>query len=87
MEKTPILLPGVRLSTDAVVAHRTLAAVAFVAAALIALQVSFTRLIGYKLFYHFVFLAIALSLLGLGTAGTYVAIHKKAPDIDSVMRR
>jgi spermidine synthase len=67
--------------------HRISAAVGLVAAALIALQISFTRLIGYKLFYHFVFLAIALSLLGLGAAGTYVAVRRKSTDVDSVMRR
>ena len=49
--------------------------VGLVACALIILQISFTRLIGYKLFYHFVFLAIALSLLGLGAAGTYAALR------------
>jgi spermidine synthase len=68
-------------------APRTYSAVAFVAAALIVLQVSFTRLVSYKLFYHFVFLAIALSLLGLGTAGTYVAVRRKTADLDSVVRR
>jgi predicted membrane-bound spermidine synthase len=68
-------------------ARRSFSAVFFVAAALIVLQVSFTRLISYKLFYHFVFLAIALSLLGLGTAGTYVAVRKSTVDLDSVIRR
>ena len=51
-----------------------MAAAFLVSCALILIQVSFSRLIGYKLFYHFVFAAISLSLLGLGAAGTYVAI-------------
>ena len=54
-------------------APRELAAAFLVAAALILFQVSFTRLISYKLFYHFVFFAISLSLLGLGAAATFVA--------------
>jgi spermidine synthase len=54
---------------------RDLAAAFLVAAALIVFQISFTRLVSYKLFYHFVFLAISLSLLGLGAAGTYVAVR------------
>ena len=57
---------------------RVRGAVGLVAGLLIILQISFTRLIGYKLFYHFVFLAIAISLLGLGAAATYVAL-KPAP--------
>ncbi|UCC73788.1 MAG: hypothetical protein JSV86_04295 [Gemmatimonadota bacterium] len=52
---------------------RIFAAAGLVPCALILFQISFTRLISYRLFYHFVFLAIALSLLGLGAAGTYVA--------------
>lgn len=66
---------------------RIVAAVGLVAAALISLQISFTRLIGYKLFYHYVFLAIALSLLGLGAAGTYVAVQRRANDVDAVIAR
>ncbi len=58
-------------------------AIAFlVAGALILFQVSFTRLISYKLFYHFVFFAISLSLLGLGAAGTYVAVRKDPRDFE-----
>jgi len=63
------------------------AAVSLVAAALILLQISFTRLISYKLFYHFVFLAIALSLLGLGAAGTFVAVSRDNGDGDKRMQR
>ncbi len=54
---------------------RDVLAAFLVAAALIVFQISFTRLVSYKLFYHFVFLAISLSLLGLGAAGTFVAVR------------
>lgn len=53
-----------------------------VALALILLQVSFSRLLSYKLFYHYVFLAISLSLLGLGAAGTFVAVRPLPDRLD-----
>lgn len=59
---------------------RAYTAAFLVACSLILFQVSFSRLVGYKLFYHFVFLAISLSLLGLGAAGTYVAVSRQADD-------
>lgn len=58
-----------------------------VTCSLILFQVSFSRLIGYKLFYHFVFLAISLSLLGLGAAGTYVAVSRRPDDESSSIHR
>lgn len=59
-----------------------LAAAFAVALALILVQVSFSRLISYKLFYHYVFLAISLSLLGLGAAGTFVAVRPLPSQLD-----
>lgn len=53
------------------------AAAFLVAASLIFVQVSFTRLVGFKLHYHFVFFAISLALLGLGAAGTFVSITRR----------
>ena len=67
--------------------RRISAAVAFTAAALCVLQISFTRLLSYKLFYHFVFLAIALSLLGLGAAGAFVALRSELKDPETRLRR
>lgn len=64
---------------------RDVSAAFLVAGALILFQVSFTRLISYKLFYHFVFFAISLSLLGLGAAGTYVAVRKRRGDLDRTL--
>jgi len=60
--------------------RRDLAIAFLVAGSLILFQVSFSRLISYKLFYHFVFFAISLSLLGLGAAGTYVAVRTEPRD-------
>ncbi len=66
---------------------RALAAAFLVAGSLILFQVSFSRLVSYKLFYHFVFLAISLSLLGLGAAGTYVAVTSRPRDLDRSLHR
>lgn len=57
-----------------------------VSGALILFQVSFTRLLSYKLYYHYVFLAISLSLLGLGAAGTYIALTKRPADLGRSLR-
>jgi len=65
--------------------RRHYAAAGLVSCALIAVQISFTRLIGYKLFYHFVFLAIGLTLLGLGAAGTFVALRKRRESLDATI--
>ena len=67
--------------------RRQIAAAFLIAGALIVFQVSFTRLISYKLFYHFVFLAISLSLLGLGAAGTYVAVRRPPASLDRSIAR
>lgn len=48
--------------------------------ALILVQVTFTRLIAYKLFYHYVFLAISLTLLGLAGAASFVSVRRR-PDV------
>ncbi len=66
---------------------RYLATAFLVAGSLILFQVSFTRLISYKLFYHFVFFAISLSLLGLGAAGTFVAVRRAPTQLDASIRR
>jgi hypothetical protein len=71
---------------------RAFAAAFLVSAALFADQLAFTRLVSYKLFYHFVFLAISLSLLGLGAAGSLLAArsHERVgsadPDLDARLR-
>jgi hypothetical protein len=42
----------------------------------ILLEISFTRIIAFKLFYHFTFLIIGVALLGLGSGGVLVAISR-----------
>ena len=41
------------------------------------IEISYTRIISYKLFYYYVYLAIGLALLGIGTGGVLVAISKR----------
>lgn len=40
------------------------------------LEVGYTRIVSYKLFYYYVFLVIGLSLLGIGSGGVIVAVWK-----------
>jgi len=47
-----------------------------VSMAAITIQVVFVRLLSAKLHYHFVFLTVAASLLGLGIAGSYCTIRR-----------
>ncbi|MCK6471990.1 MAG: hypothetical protein L6R28_09615 [Planctomycetes bacterium] len=67
--------------------RRAFLAVFLVSAALLVFQVSFTRLLSYKLYYHYVFLSISLSLLGLGAAGTYVAVRARPINLDRSLFR
>jgi spermidine synthase len=45
-----------------------------VALAAIVLEISYTRIFSFKLYYYFTYLVIGLALLGLGTGGVLVAI-------------
>lgn len=53
----------------------------------ILLEISFTRVIGFKLFYHFTFLIIGFALLGLGSGGVLVAVSRriKAAPLDTLV--
>ncbi len=55
----------------------------------ILLEISFTRVIGFKLFYHFTFLIIGFALLGLGSGGVLVAVSRriKAAPLDVLVAR
>jgi hypothetical protein len=48
-----------------------------VSAAVLLLEISFTRIISYKLFYYFTYLVIGLALCGLGCGGVLVAISAR----------
>ncbi len=41
------------------------------------LEISYTRIISFKLFYYYTYLVIGLALLGIGTGGVIVAISKR----------
>ncbi len=41
------------------------------------LEISYTRLISFKLFYYYTYLIIGLALLGIGSGGVLVAIFPR----------
>jgi hypothetical protein len=41
------------------------------------IEISYTRIISYKLFYYYVYLVIGLALLGIGSGGVVVAVSKR----------
>src|ERR1700730_9204737 len=41
------------------------------------LEISYTRVISFKLFYYWTYLVIGLALLGIGSGGVFVAISKR----------
>lgn len=41
------------------------------------IEISYTRVISYKLFYYYVYLVIGMALLGTGTGGVLVAVSKR----------
>jgi spermidine synthase len=45
-----------------------------VALAVILLEISYTRVFSYKLYYYFTYLIIGIALLGLGTGGVFLAL-------------
>lgn len=44
------------------------------------IEISYTRIISYKLFYYYVYLVIGLALLGVGTGAVAVAVSKRLRD-------
>jgi hypothetical protein len=51
------------------------------------IEISYTRIISYKLFYYYVYLVIGLALLGVGAGGVAVAVSKRlrAAQTDTVL--
>ncbi|HUV09744.1 MAG TPA: hypothetical protein VMX12_02130 [Acidimicrobiia bacterium] len=41
------------------------------------LEISYTRIISFKLFYYYTYLVIGLALLGIGTGGVIIAISRR----------
>ncbi len=51
-------------------------AMAVVAAAVILVEVSVTRVLAYRLYYHYVYLVISTALLGIGAGASFVALRR-----------
>ena len=56
--------------------RRHLAAILLVSLAGLLLEVGYTRIVSYKLWYYYTYLVIGLSLLGIGSGGVFVAVCK-----------
>src|SRR5262245_28964535 len=52
-------------------------AVGFVCLAAILLEIAYTRVFSYKLFYFFTYLTIGIALLGTGAGGIFVALSRR----------
>jgi len=46
------------------------------------LEISYTRLISFKLFYYYTYLIIGLALLGIGSGGVFVAVSSRLKRVD-----
>ncbi len=59
-----------------------------VSLAALLLEIAYTRVISFKLFYYWTYLVIGLALLGIGTGGVIVAVSRrlKAHSLDTVLR-
>lgn len=53
------------------------AVIFLVSFAALLIEISYTRIISYKLFYYYVYLVIGLALLGIGTGGVLVAVSRR----------
>lgn len=57
--------------------HRYTLEIFLVCFASLLLEISYTRIVSFKLFYYFTYLVIGLALLGLGAGGVFVAVSKR----------
>ena len=51
--------------------------------AAILLEISYTRIFSFKLYYYFTYLTIGISLLGLGSGGVFVAVISRLREMDA----
>lgn len=58
-----------------------------ISAAVLLLEISYTRIVSFKLFYYYTYLVLGLALLGLGAGGVAVAVSKrlKASSTDKIL--
>jgi len=48
------------------------------------LEIAYTRIVSFKLFYYYTYFVIGLALLGLGAAGAFVALSRRLRSVDTV---
>ena len=51
--------------------------IALVSLAGLLIEIAYTRIVSFKLFYYFTYLVIGLALLGLGTGGVLLAVSRR----------
>ena len=56
------------------------AEILLISLAALLIEISYTRIISYKLFYYYVYLIIGLALLGVGAGGVLVAVSRRLRD-------
>lgn len=66
-----------RRSTGRISRREALAAIFLVSAAGLLLEVAYTRVISYKLWYYYTYLVIGLALLGIGSGATAVVVSAR----------
>ena len=48
------------------------------------LEIAYTRVISFKLFYYYTYFVVGLALLGLGAAGAFVSLSSRLRNADTV---
>src|SRR5260370_21693084 len=56
---------------------RRMLAIFFVSLAGLLLEVGYTRIVSYKLWYYYTYLVIGLALLGIGSGAVFVAVSRR----------
>ena len=60
--------------------QRQLAVIFLVSLAGLLLEVGYTRIVSYKLWYYYTYLVLGLALLGIGSGGVLVTMSKRLRD-------